>query len=95
MSELTFVGKSKELAGKNNPFADTTVVVTGTFNNFSREGILDLLSALGARTSEQVTDDTDYLIYGAVPGSKKIGLAIQFGVNMISENGFAGMLALE
>ena len=93
MSELTFVGKSKELVGKNNPFVDATVVVTGTFNNFSREGILDILSALGARTSEHVTEDTDYLIYGAVPSSRKIGLAIQYGVNMISEDGFASMLS--
>ena len=93
MSELTFVGKSKELVGKNNPFVDATIVVTGTFNNFSREGILDILSALGARTSEHVTEDTNYLIYGAVPSSRKIGLAIQYGVNMISEDGFAEMLA--
>ena len=83
MSELTFVGKSKELAGKNNPFVDTTVVVTGTFNNFSREGILDILSALGARTSEHVTEDTDYLIYGAVPSSRKVGMAIQYGIYLL------------
>jgi len=82
-----------ELAGKSNPFMDTTVVVTGTFNNFSREGILDLLTALGARTSVNVTEDTDYLIYGAVPGSRKVGLAIKYGVNMLSEDGFAQMLA--
>jgi len=93
MSELSFIGKSKELAGKSNPFMDTTVVVTGTFNNFSREGILDLLTALGARTSVNVTEDTDYLIYGAVPGSRKVGLAIKYGVNMLSEDGFAQMLA--
>ncbi len=93
MSELTFMGKSRELEGKSNPFMDTTVVVTGTFNSFSREGMLDLLASLSARTSAKVTEDTDYLIYGAVPGSKKIGLAIQYGVNMISEDGFAQMLA--
>ncbi len=94
MSELTFIGKSRELGGKNNPFEDTTVVVTGTFNSFSREGILDLLTSLGALTSDNVTEDTDYLIYGAVPGSKKIGLAIQYGVNMLSETGFAEMLKM-
>ena len=72
---------------------DRKVVVTGTFNNFSREGILDLLAALGARTSTNVAEDTDYLIFGAVPGSRKVALAIQLGVNMISEEGFAEMLA--
>lgn len=73
---------------------DRTVVVTGTFHNFSREGILDLLSALGAKMGIHVTEDTDYLIYGAVPGSRKVALAIQFGVNMISEDGFAEMLSM-
>lgn len=70
-----------------------SIVVTGTFNNFSREGILDILSALGARTSEHVTEDTDYLIYGAVPIGRKIGLAVQYGVNMISEDEFGEMLS--
>ena len=84
---------SRELAGKSNPFMDTTVVVTGTFNHFSREEILELLTSLGARTSTHVTEDTSYLIYGSVPGSKKIGLAIQYGVSMISEDGFSQMLA--
>lgn len=93
MSELTFIGKSPALDGKQNPFTDATVVVTGTFNNFTREGILDLLASLGARTSTKVTKETDYLIYGAVPGSSKIGFAIQYGINMISEEGFGEMLS--
>lgn len=34
----------------------------------------------------------DYLIYGNLPGSKKVGLAIENGVTMISEQKFAEML---
>lgn len=34
-----------------------------------------------------------YLIYGAFPSSRKVALAIQFGVNLISEDEFAEMLA--
>ena len=93
MSELSFIGKSKELVGKNNPFVDTTIVVMGTFNNFLRKGVLDILSALGVITSEHVIEDTDYLSYGAVPSGRKIGLAVQYGVNMISEDGFGKMLS--
>ena len=54
-----------------------------------------LLAALGARTTDTVTGETDYLLYGAVPGSKKIGEAVRHGVNMISEATFAEMLAGE
>ena len=47
---------------------------------------------MGAITSNEVSDSTDYLIYGAMPGSKKVGAALEHGVNMISEKSFAEML---
>ena len=46
----------------------------------------------GAITSDAVTESTDYLIYGAMPGSKKVGTAMENGVNMVSEKGFTKML---
>lgn len=67
MSELTFIGKNREVAGMNNLFMDTTVV----------------------------DEDTDYLIYDAVPDSRKFACVIQFVVNNISENGFAEILSIE
>lgn len=93
MAELTFLGKNRELEGKNNPFADTTVAVTGTFDGFTREGILELLTSLGADVTEEITADTDYLIFGAVPSGRKVSLAMQYGVNVISEKGLSEMLA--
>ena len=92
MAELTFLGRSRELEGKDNPFSDTTVAVTGTFERFTREEIIELLTSLGANVAAEVTEDTDYLIYGSVPGSSQIGLAMEYGVNMISEKGFGEML---
>ena len=92
MSELEFIGRHRELEGKSNPFLDTTVAVTGTFNSFTREGILSLLTALGAKTTDRVTKDTDYLIYGAVPGNKKIAAAIAREITMLSEADFGKML---
>ena len=93
MAELTFLGRSRELEGTDNPFAGTTVAVTGTFNGFTREGLAELLTSLEAIISAEVTADTDYLIYGTVPNSRKIGLAMQYGVNMINEKGLGEMLA--
>jgi hypothetical protein len=87
-TELEFIGRTDIINEKENPFLDTTVVVTGTFESFSREGIVSLLTALGAKVEDHVTENTDYLIYGAVPGGKKISFAIKYGVNMLSEKGF-------
>ena len=91
MAELTFVGTRISGDG-TNPFRDMQVAVTGTFNSFTRSEILELLESLGAITSNEVSESTDYLIYGAMPGSKKVGAALEHGVNMISEKTFAEML---
>jgi DNA ligase (NAD+) len=91
MAELTFKGTRASGDG-TNPFRDMQVVVTGTFNNFDRSELLELLESLGAITDNTVSAGTDYLIYGAMPGSKKVGAALEHGVNMISEKTFAEML---
>ena len=92
MAELTFVGVRKPAEGNQNPFFEKHVAVTGTFESFDRRGILDLLTSLGAVTHDSVSQTTDYLIFGNLPGSKKIGLAIANGVTMVSEQKFAKML---
>lgn len=91
MAELTFVGTRSSGEG-TNPFRDMQVVVTGTFSNFSCGEILDVRESLGAITDNTVSENTKYLIYGTMPGSKKIGAAVEHGVNMISEKSFAEML---
>ena len=78
--------------GNQNPFLDKHVVVTGTFSAMTRPALLSLLESLGAITHSQVTADTDYLIYGDLPGSKKVGIAIANGVPMVNEQAFAEML---
>lgn len=92
MAELEFKGVSKQAEGNSNPFFDKNVVVTGTFENYERQEILELLEALGAVTHSSVSRNTDYLIYGNLPGSKKVGIAMECGVTMISEQKFAEML---
>jgi DNA ligase (NAD+) len=94
-TEVEFIDKTDIIKEKDNPFLDTTVVVTGTFESFSREGIVSLLTALGAKVEDHVTENTDYLIYGAVPGGKKISFAIKYGVNMLSEKGFGEILGTD
>ena len=92
MAELEFVGVQKQSEGNSNPFFDKQVVVTGTFENFDRPALLALLESMGAIPHSSVTKEIDYLIYGNLPGSKKVGLAIENGVTMISEQKFAEML---
>ena len=92
MAELEFTGVQKQNEGNSNPFFDKQIVVTGTFENFDRPALIALLESLGAVTHSSVNKSIDYLIYGNLPGSKKVGLAIENGVTMISEQKFAEML---
>ncbi len=91
MAELTFLGESAK-TNEQNPFLNKNVVVTGTFNNFERPAILGLLTSLGANILSSVDNTTDYLIYGNLPSSKKVGAAIENNINMISEQIFGEML---
>ena len=92
MAELEFIGVKRQINGNANPFFDKVVVVTGTFEHLDRSNMLKLLESLGATTHDSVTKSTDFLIYGNLPGSKKTGQAIEYGVTMINEEKFALML---
>lgn len=92
MAEIEFIGEQREIAGNKNPFMEKHIVVTGTFQNFDRAGILALLEALGAITHDRVDKSIDFLIYGEAPGAKKLAKAMEHGVPMIGEEKFAKML---
>ena len=92
MTELEFVGVKKQISSNSNPFFDKSVAVTGTFESLDRSNMIKLLESLGAAIQDNVTRSTDFLIYGSLPGSKKTGMAIEYGVTMISEEKFALML---
>jgi len=92
MAELEFIGEQKQVEGNKNPFMDKHIVVTGTFENFDRAGILELLESLGAITHDRVDKGIDFLIFGEAPGSKKLAKAMEHGVPMIGEGKFAKML---
>ena len=92
MAELEFIGVQKQEEGNTNPFLTKNIVVTGTFEHFDRQGLLNLLDSLGAITHNTVSTDTDFLIYGSLPGSKKVAKAIENGVTMVNEQSFVEML---
>ncbi len=92
MAELNFVGMTKVDENGKNPFRDTEVVLTGTFERFSRPALAELFASLGACVRDFVNESTDYLVYGALPGSKQVGAALKYGVNMISEQKLGELL---
>ena len=75
----------------NTPFFGKTVVATGKLINYTRDGIQMKLLSLGAKPSDSVTKNTDYLIVGEKAGSKLVK-AQNLGVKTLTEDEFEDML---
>jgi DNA ligase (NAD+) len=68
-----------------------TVVVTGSMQNFSREGAKDAVKNAGGRASSSVSGKTDFVVAGDSPGSK-VDKAHKLGVEVIDEAEFVRRL---
>ncbi len=104
LSELTKLGVNmKGESGKNTdlsvgetgsgsrPFADKTVVLTGTLPTLTRAEATDLIREAGGRVTGSVSGKTDYLLYGENAGSKR-DKADLLGVRMLTEDEFRRIL---
>ncbi|MBT2438755.1 NAD-dependent DNA ligase LigA [Streptomyces sp. ISL-36] len=73
------------------PLEGLTVVVTGTLQNFTRDGAKESLQSLGAKVTGSVSKKTDFVVVGDNPGSK-YDKAMQLKVPVLDEEGFAVLL---
>ncbi|MYV52796.1 NAD-dependent DNA ligase LigA [Streptomyces sp. SID3212] len=74
------------------PLAGLTVVVTGTLENYTRDGAKEALQALGAKVAGAVSKKTAFVVAGENPGSK-YDKAMQLKVPVLDEAGFGILLA--
>ena len=68
-----------------------TIVVTGSLQDFSRDGAKEAILARGGKASGSVSKKTDYVVVGDSPGSKA-AKAEQLGGPVIDEDGFKHLL---
>ncbi|WP_018178972.1 NAD-dependent DNA ligase LigA [Jongsikchunia kroppenstedtii] len=71
-----------------------TIVVTGSLQDFSRDGAKEAILVRGGKASGSVSKKTDYVVVGDAPGSKA-AKAEQLGVPILDEDGFKLLLAGE
>lgn len=79
-------------ANQDNPFAGCTIVVTGKVEPYTREGMNDLISSLGARAGSSVSRKTDFLVCGENAGSK-LAKARELGISVLTPAEFFHMAA--
>ncbi|MER5179987.1 NAD-dependent DNA ligase LigA [Streptomyces sp. NPDC002896] len=73
------------------PLEGLTVVVTGTLQNYTRDGAKEALQSRGAKVTGSVSKKTSFVIVGDNPGSK-YDKAMQVKVPVLNEEGFEVLL---
>ena len=72
--------------------AGLSIVVTGTLEGWSREGAEDAIKSRGGKSPGSVSKKTTAVVSGSEPGAAKLARAVQLGVPVIDEAGFARLL---
>lgn len=97
LARLKAAGLQFELAegekAVSQKLAGLSFVVSGTFEQYSRDGIKDVIEANGGQVKGSVSAKTSYLLAGADAGPSKLEKAVQHKVKVISEAEFTALLA--
>lgn len=75
---------------QDNPFVGRTIVVTGKVEPYTREGMNELITSLGAYAASSVSRKTDYLVCGEKAGSK-LAKARELGLTILKPAEFFRM----
>ena len=97
IAKLKDAGIQMKTIQAEEPIADgklvgLSFVVSGVFQNFSREGIKQVISEQGGRVLNAVSANTSFLVAGDKMGPAKIRRAEAIGVKIISEAEFMEMI---
>ena len=80
-SELDTKSTSESLEGK-------TIVITGVFENHSRDELKKMIESKGGKASSSVTKNTAFILSGSNMGPKKKLQAEELGIQIIGEDEF-------
>lgn len=69
-----------------------TIVVSGTFAHFSRDGIKESIEKNGGKVSSSISKKTSYVLAGDDMGPSKLQKANELGVKIISEDDYLAMI---
>ncbi len=75
----------EENSSNDLPLSGLNIVVTGTLANYSRDGIKELIKTNGGKSSDSVSQKTDYVVIGEKPGSKA-EKAAKLGIPILTED---------
>ena len=80
-----------KLSNIETAITNKKLVLTGTFNAFSRAELKSICERAGAKVLTSVSNNVDLLVVGQAPGSK-VKKADEFGVKQIFEEEFKALI---
>ncbi|TGV01681.1 NAD-dependent DNA ligase LigA [Flavivirga rizhaonensis] len=78
----------EQLIGQTNILAGDVIVISGVFENVSRNDLKKLIEDNGGKLSSSISSKTSYIVAGSNMGPSKKEKADKLGVQLISENEF-------
>lgn len=88
---LQFEQEKKEISG-NQVLSGKSIVVSGVFSNFSRDGIKQVIEDHGGKNVSSISAKTDFVVAGEKMGPEKKKKAESLGVKIINEQEFMEMI---
>lgn len=97
IERLRLQGVQMEIVEKVNPNATTkflgkTFVVSGVFEQFSRDDLKKAIEDNGGKVGSSISSKTDYVVAGDNMGPSKLEKATKLGIAIVSEQDFVKML---
>ncbi|MDZ7846667.1 MAG: NAD-dependent DNA ligase LigA [Owenweeksia sp.] len=82
----------QEMEGASEALKNLTIVISGSFESYSRQEIKDLIEKHGGKNTGSVTGKTDLIVAGEGMGPAKRKKAENLGVKVINETEFTNMI---
>jgi DNA ligase (NAD+) len=84
----------EEASLSSNILDGKSIVISGTFEKYSREELKKLIETNGGKNASSVSKNTNFLLAGENMGPAKLEKVKKLGVPIISENEFLKMIGL-
>ncbi|MGV3640839.1 MAG: NAD-dependent DNA ligase LigA [Adhaeribacter sp.] len=77
---------------QSDKLAGSTFVISGVFNQFSREALQELIASNGGKLVSSISKKLNYLVAGDKMGPAKLEKATELGIRIISEDELLAMI---
>jgi DNA ligase (NAD+) len=84
---------SVEKQNISNILANKIVVVSGTFQSFSRDELKELIELNGGKNGSSISKKTDFLIAGENMGPAKLKQATELNIQLLNEDEFIKLIS--